>query len=74
MSNRVRPGRPTVADVVWISSREYSFKFDKSEPLGMIAPTWERFPEEVKPGYTSMLLQLSSECNAQEVCDSKIKD
>lgn len=57
----------TVASVVWISSREYSFKFDKNQPLGMIAPIWEPFPEQVDPGYTSMLLQLSRECNAQEV-------
>lgn len=29
-----------VADVVWIKSGALSFKFDKTKPLGMIAPEW----------------------------------
>ncbi len=50
-----------VADVVWIKSGHYSFKFDKSEILGMIAPIWTDFPDPIlaRPGYTSILLQLS---------------
>lgn len=47
------------ADVVWVSSGPYSFKFDKSKQLGMIAPIWDTFPAEVKPGFTSLYLQLS---------------
>ena len=47
------------ADVVWISSREYTFKFDKSEFLGMVTPIWADFPELTQPGCTSILLQLS---------------
>jgi hypothetical protein len=49
------------ADVVWISSQEYTFKFDKSEFLGMIAPFWTNFPETTLPGYTSFYLQLSKD-------------
>lgn len=47
------------ADVVWISSNSYTFKFDKRLVLGMIAPIWESFPETTTPSMTSMLLQLS---------------
>jgi hypothetical protein len=41
-----------VADVVWIKSGHYSFKFDKGLHLGMVAPIWadgasaSDFPEE----------------------------
>ncbi|KAF8849225.1 hypothetical protein BDZ45DRAFT_240473 [Acephala macrosclerotiorum] len=51
------------ADVVWISSGNYSFKFDKSKQLGMIAPIWDDFPAPVKPGFTSLYLQLSENYN-----------
>ena len=47
------------ADVVWISSREFKFKFDKTKFLGMVAPIWTDFPETTRPGYTSIYLQLS---------------
>lgn len=56
-----------VADVVWITSREYSFKLDRREELGMIAPIWAEFPEPVKPGYTSFYLQLAKEYNEEEL-------
>ncbi|CZS90250.1 uncharacterized protein RAG0_01389 [Rhynchosporium agropyri] len=38
-----------------------SFKFDRSQPLGMIAPIWEDFPAPVKSGITSMYLKLSDD-------------
>lgn len=48
------------AGVVWISSRDYSFKFDRTKsPLGMVTPVWADFPEPTTPGCTSMYLQLS---------------
>ncbi|KAF2812279.1 uncharacterized protein BDZ99DRAFT_518138 [Mytilinidion resinicola] len=47
------------SDVVWISSREFTFKFDKREFLGMVAPIWADFPEPTRPGCTSIYLQLS---------------
>ncbi|EXJ77094.1 hypothetical protein A1O3_10252 [Capronia epimyces CBS 606.96] len=47
------------ADVVWISSNSYTFKFDKRQVLGMIAPIWEPFPGPSEPSMTSILLQLS---------------
>ncbi|OTA35301.1 hypothetical protein BTJ68_04309 [Hortaea werneckii EXF-2000] len=33
-----------VADMVWIKSGALSFAFDKTKPLGMIAPKWSDFP------------------------------
>jgi hypothetical protein len=57
-----------VCDVVWINSGHYSFKFDKAERLGMIAPKWETFPKPPRAGYTtSILLQLSDNYNRQEL-------
>ena len=50
------------ADVVWISSRDFTFKFDKTKFLGMVAPVWEAFPEKTQPGCTSIYLQLSKSC------------
>ncbi|KAF9769177.1 hypothetical protein IL306_013422 [Fusarium sp. DS 682] len=51
------------ADVVWIKSGYYSFKLDKYEKLGRITPAWGTFPEEVRPGFTSILLKLSTKCD-----------
>ncbi|KAF4633144.1 hypothetical protein G7Y89_g4978 [Cudoniella acicularis] len=50
------------ADVVHIYSRNYSFKFDKTnEPLGMINPIWEDPPDGIPPQHTSFCLQLSND-------------
>jgi hypothetical protein len=46
------------ASTVWISSRHYSFKFDTSRRLGMIAPIWDRPPTATKPGVTTFILLL----------------
>jgi hypothetical protein len=56
-----------IADVVWIQSGHYSFKFDKYAKLGMIAPIWTPFPYQPKAGYTSMYLQLAEDCNTSEL-------
>jgi hypothetical protein len=54
------------ADVVWISSGDYTFKFDKSKsPLGMVIPIWSDFPEPTRPEDTSMYLQLSKHYNEE---------
>lgn len=47
------------ADIVWISSRKFTFKFNTTEFLGMVAPIWADFPEPTRPGCTSIYLQLS---------------
>jgi hypothetical protein len=47
------------ADVVWIASNEFTFKFDRTKPLGVITPIWERFPEATQSDHTSIYLQLS---------------
>jgi len=52
-----------VASVVHISSRAYSFKFDRALPLGMITPVWADFPSSKQSSGTSMQLQLSSDCD-----------
>ncbi|KAF1839660.1 hypothetical protein BDW02DRAFT_486530, partial [Decorospora gaudefroyi] len=47
------------ADVAWIASREYTFKFDQTKFLGMVTPVWAEFPGEIWPGWTSIHLSLS---------------
>lgn len=49
-----------VADVVWIASRDYSFKFDVTTRLGMISPIVAEFPAPIRPGWTSFFLKLRS--------------
>jgi hypothetical protein len=48
-----------VADTVWVKSGLYSFRFDKSERLGMIAPSWSSFPDDCPSDLTSIALHLS---------------
>ncbi|KAG6355128.1 hypothetical protein INS49_004209 [Diaporthe citri] len=56
-----------VADVVWIRSGEFAFKFDKARPFGIIAPVWEEFPQSVLENHTSFLLQLNDRCDKVEL-------
>ncbi|KAM6519042.1 hypothetical protein FALCPG4_012696 [Fusarium falciforme] len=61
-----------VASTVWISSCEYSFKFEKERSLGMITPIWEQLPEDqlskdAPEGGTSMRLQLSQDCDRRRL-------
>jgi hypothetical protein len=56
-----------VADVVYISSGHYSFKFDRNATLGMIAPIWCDFPTHRRRGCTSFYLQLSGSYNQEEL-------
>ncbi|KAL2674360.1 hypothetical protein Neosp_012811 [[Neocosmospora] mangrovei] len=60
-----------VASTVWISSCEYSFRFERDRPLGMITPIWEELPEERlskgSEGGTSMRLQLSHDCDRKRL-------
>jgi len=56
-----------VSQVVWICSGYYSFKFDKNEKLGMIAPIWTDFPGRRLAGYTSILLQLSKDYGPRQL-------
>ncbi|PVH69973.1 hypothetical protein DL98DRAFT_661395 [Cadophora sp. DSE1049] len=56
-----------VSQIVWISSGYYSFKFDKNEKLGMIAPNWANFPGRRLAGYTSILLQLSADYDPRQL-------
>jgi hypothetical protein len=57
------------ADVVWISSREFTFKFDKTKFLGIVAPIWADFPETMQPGCTSIYLQLSEGYEEETLID-----
>lgn len=56
-----------IADVVSICSGHYSFKFDKNQKLGMIAPIWSEFPDFRLPQNTSMLLQLPADYDTGEL-------
>jgi hypothetical protein len=53
------------AEVVWIASNEYTFKFDRTRPLGVITPLWEHFPEQTGPKGTSIFLRLSESYDEQ---------
>jgi hypothetical protein len=53
------------AEVVWIASNEYTFKFDRTRPLGVITPLWEDFPEQTGPQGTSIFLRLSGSYDEQ---------
>lgn len=57
-----------IADVVWISSRAYTFKFDRNARLGMIALIWDDFPVSVASDETHFHLQLSrdKDCQAEK--------
>src|SRR6266480_3234757 len=54
-----------VADVVWISSREFTFKFDRTKFLGIVTPIWADFPGTTRPDCTSIYLQLSKDCEEE---------
>ncbi|KAH7024872.1 uncharacterized protein B0I36DRAFT_434452 [Microdochium trichocladiopsis] len=56
------------ADVVWVASGDYNFKFDRQEKLGMIAPILEKFPAARRPGWTSYYLQLSKAYDREQLC------
>ncbi|KAK1749729.1 hypothetical protein QBC47DRAFT_131160 [Echria macrotheca] len=56
-----------VADVVWIRSGHYSFKFVKSEKLGMLTPIWAEFPTSCDPQHTTIRLELKAEYSEKEV-------
>jgi hypothetical protein len=51
-----------VADVVYINSCDYSFKFEKNSPLGMIAPIWCDFPANTESGHTTIFMHLAHDC------------
>ncbi|KAF2178732.1 hypothetical protein K469DRAFT_642268 [Zopfia rhizophila CBS 207.26] len=61
-----------VADVVWISSRQYTFKFDRREDLGVIAPIWDEFPETTIPGYTSFFMKLARVYDEDELVEDLV--
>ena len=65
-----------VADVVFISSGLYSFKFDRSKSkIGMVVPESAAFPQAIRPGYTSLILHLRSENEEKELLEEmKIMD
>ena len=55
------------AEVVSISSGDFTFKFDTTTFLGMVAPIWAAFPEPTKPGWTSIYLQFSKSYEEETV-------
>ncbi|KAJ4409227.1 hypothetical protein N0V82_009500 [Gnomoniopsis sp. IMI 355080] len=59
-----------IADVVWLSSRQFTFKFDKKLEFGMIAPVWAEFPQPALQEHTSFLLQLDHSCDENMIVES----
>lgn len=59
-----------VANKVWLSSRNYSVRWDRDAELGALAPEWASFPEDVEDRQTSFLCELNrNEHEAQIVSD-----
>jgi hypothetical protein len=58
-----------VADVVHISSKAYSFRFDRNDMLGMITPAIEPFPVEILNGQTQILLDLKGKSEFEMIND-----
>jgi hypothetical protein len=58
-----------VADVVYITSLNYSFKFDKNAEFGMIVPDWSDPPTGFtrRSGFTSFYLHIPSQRRQNEV-------
>ncbi|PSN64192.1 hypothetical protein BS50DRAFT_648118 [Corynespora cassiicola Philippines] len=56
-----------IADEVYISSQAYSFKFDKSQKFGILAPLWAEFPRPVIPNLTSFFLKLADNYDQKEL-------
>ena len=59
-----------VAKVIYISSRDFTFKLDRSQgSIGLVAPTWADFPKSTIPGCTSFYLQLSESCDEAKIIE-----
>jgi len=60
-----------VAEKVWIKSRELEFMFDRSKPLGMIAPEWAAPPQpELVHETTVICLQIPTQSDRTTVVHS----
>jgi len=64
-----------VANVVWIHSGHYSFKFDRSQPLGIVTPIPDRFPVPAfaRDRHTTMCLRIDRGYHAAELSDAMRK-
>ncbi|KAK4188185.1 hypothetical protein QBC35DRAFT_359281, partial [Podospora australis] len=58
-----------MADVVYVASGYYEFKLDRNQPIGMIVPALDRFPQKSHrlPDQTQFLVKLQSEDDFKEV-------
>ena len=61
-----------VANEVWISSRQYKFKFDRRKELVMIAPLWDEFPEATIPGFTSFYMEIAADYDEDELVEDLV--
>jgi hypothetical protein len=62
-----------IARVVHITSRDYSFKFDREELLGIVTPIWAPFPTDVKQGHTNFLLELCLQSTGESERDPRLQ-
>lgn len=56
-----------VANKVWLSSRNYSIKWDRAARLGAMTPEWASFPEHVADGQTSFLCELDRDEQEEQI-------
>jgi hypothetical protein len=65
-----------VADEVYITSRNFSFKFDAKTDLGMVAPIWSDPPSIFtrRLGFTSFYILLRPKCQMEVLRKLKVLD
>ncbi|KAI7779775.1 hypothetical protein LA080_000372 [Diaporthe eres] len=56
-----------VANKVWLSSRNYSIKWDRAAKLGAMTPEWASFPEHVADGQTSFLCEIDRDEQEEQI-------
>jgi hypothetical protein len=60
--------------VVWIKSGAVSFKFDKNNPLGMIAPEWADFPTHTRLDERTMFCFKIPDPKDQSIVQARLMD
>lgn len=56
-----------VATKVWLSSKDYSIRWNRGARFGAIAPEWASFPEDLEDGQTSFLCELNQDKQEEQI-------
>ena len=58
-----------IANKVWLSSRNYSIRWDREAQLGAMTPEWASFPESLEDGETIFLAELIRDEQQVQIVD-----